>query len=199
MSRRPKQSRRSNGAYQMSEFAVAVFCLFFVVVLPLLNLSVVPVRYGLAKSLVDTQVHKLGHCELLSQALGLGLDEAQKKTQKESNALDLSEALRNMSGVEVCKAKTFLEVEAAKLPEEKKTIDKAGGLSTQWLPDGPLGPYTYRLRTRVYLKIAPLALVKLGGLNVPGLTVPLPVTLDEQCIFENLGRDPNTGEYFINE
>jgi hypothetical protein len=180
-----RQSRNANGAYQMSEFAVAVFCLFLFIILPLVNLSIVPMRYGLAKSLVEDQLHRLAKAELLSQALAPGLN--------------LTDALGKIGGIEVVTTKTVLEIEAAKKPQEKKQIAKVGAINTDWLPDGPLGPYLYRLASRTELKIAPLALVKLGGLNVPGLTAPLPVTLDEKCVFENLGRDPNTGEYFINE
>ncbi len=56
------------GSAQLSEFGAAIFLLFSCVVIPLIDVSIIPVRLGLGKSIVSHRVHQLAQSECLSEA-----------------------------------------------------------------------------------------------------------------------------------
>ena len=179
--------RNCRGNYQISEFAVSVFCLIAFVVLPLINLSVIPLRWSLAKSLVGISVQKAAQSETLSRALA---------TTAEQNIPD---GLKKIGGITIKTARLALLIESSKVPGQLKTVTKPGSIDKDWLPDGRLGPYIYRLEQNVEAEIAPLILLPLNNPKIPGLTAPLTVQLEDSSAWENLGRDAESGEFFINE
>ncbi|MBX9695431.1 MAG: hypothetical protein K2Z81_23805, partial [Cyanobacteria bacterium] len=69
----------------------------------------------------------------------------------------------------------------------------------EWLPDGKKSPCTYTLELEVKSTIAPAVLLSTKGVAVPGLTCPVPITITAAHEWENLGRNPLTGKYFLTE
>jgi len=182
-----QHSRTQDGGYQISEFAVSLLFLMGCVVLPLINLSVIPVRYGLGHSCVSTWVQAKAQAESLGQAL-----------QNDGQAVLLT-SLEKIGGIKVKSSKLALLVESAKLQGQTKIITRAGTIDKDWLPDGPLGPYVYRLDLETDCEISPLVVLPLPNVKVPGLTSPFSVNFHETAVWENTGRDPATGEFFVNE
>jgi len=182
-----KQPRKPKGGYQISEFAVSLFFLISCVVLPLINLSVIPVRYGLGNSMVSTWVQQRAQSETLGTAL-------QDKAQA-----NLLESLNKIGGIRVKASQLALIVESAKLQGQTKVITKPGNIDKDWLPDGPIGPYVYRLEAQIECEISPLVVLPVPNVKVPGLTSPFAVNYHNSAVWENTGRDPATGEFFVNE
>ncbi len=196
--------RSAHGGAQISEFAVSLFFLFAFVVIPLINLCVVPIRWGLGSSMVNTAVHQLAQSETLSQAFGNdSAAGAWKNAAGSATQLSLKDSLedrlKKISGITVKSLRLSLTIEAAKRPIENKVIAKVGSIAKDWLPDGPLGPYIYRMDLQVDCDIAPLAVVPLQNLKVPGLTIPFAVVFHDTSVWDNTGRDPVSGEFYLNE
>jgi len=203
--------RSPSGGAQISEFAVAFFFLFAFVVIPLINLCVVPLRWGLGRSMVSNQVHQLAQSEMLSQAFKIEQGEgpqtgsqngSQKRSQADGQA-PMQDNIRNrlptIGGITVKSSQLSLTIESAKLQGQTKVITKVGSIAKDWLPDGPLGPYVYRLDLQVESDVAPLFVLPLQNLKVPGLTIPFAVQFHDTAVWENTGRDPVSGEFFVNE
>src|SRR5262245_55130587 len=60
--------RNRMGSANITEFG-AVLVVILCLVLPFLNLAIIPVRYAVAKSIVGTEARNLAKCETLSEAL----------------------------------------------------------------------------------------------------------------------------------
>ncbi len=175
------------GAAQISEFGLALFFLFVCVVIPLINLCVVPLRWGLGKQIVGEKVHQLSQLETLSQAFKAGDSDT------------AGDKLTKLGGIAVKSSQLSLTVESAKLQGQTKEILKAGTIPKDWLPDGTLGPYVYRLDLTVDADVSPLIVLPLPNLKIPGLTAPFPVVFHDTSVWENTGRDPASGEFYLNE
>lgn len=186
MIRKPKL-RSARGSYQLNEFGAAVFLLFSVVVVPLIDFSVIPVRFALGKTIVNHKVHQLAQCETLSEAF---------KLLKQS---EFETGLRKIGGFDANLVELSLHVSSIKNPDQFVAVSRPGALSSEWLPGGTRTPCLYRLTLKVDAKIEPLITARMPGISVPGLTDPIPFLLREECAWENLGCDPSTGEYFINK
>lgn len=195
--------RSAHGGAQIGEFAVSLFFLFAFVVIPLINLCVVPIRWGLGSSMVSTVAHQLAQSETLSQAFGEsaagGYECASPDARQQSLKDGLVDRLKKIGGITVKALRLSLTIESAKRPIENKVITNVGSIAKDWLPDGPLGPYVYRLDLQVDCDIAPLAVVPLQGLKIPGLTVPFAVQFHDTSVWDNTGRDPVSGEFYLNE
>ncbi len=179
---------RNQAGQQASEFAGALVILLVFVAVPLVDLGIIPVRLGLAQSLVSNSVRKLALSEKASQAFR-GVEENR----------ELSDALRSLGGVELRSLRLVLSIESSKSDSTKKLIEKPGTIPVDWLPDGANCPCNYMLKLQADADVFPLVIAPLPGQKVPGLTGPVPSTFVEVSHWENLGRDPTTGEYFVNE
>jgi hypothetical protein len=202
--------RFPHGGAQISEFAVSLFFLFAFVVIPLINLCVVPIRWGLGKSVVSARVHQLAQSEMLSQALKSEQGASQQRLQNGSQPglqqpvqaspqEELQDKLNKIGGITVKSSQLSLTIESAKRQGETKSFSKVGSIDKDWLPDGPLGPYVYRLDLQVDGDVAPLFVLPLQNMKVPGLTIPFAVQFHDTSVWENTGRDPVSGEFFVNE
>lgn len=78
-------------------------------------------------------------------------------------------------------------------------VNRPGALPGDWLPGGIKGPCLYRLDLTVDAEIEPLITAHVPGVQIPGLTRPIPFHLHEECNWENLGCDPSSGEFFVNK
>jgi hypothetical protein len=182
-----RKLRSQAGSSQITEFGAAIFLLLSCIVIPLLDLSIVPVRLGLGKSIVSHRVHQLAQSECLSDAF---------KSLQES---DFHTGLTRIGGFSAKSTQLSLVATSVKNPDQSMTVDRPGRLSTDWLPGGNKGPCLYRLDLTVDAEIEPLITAKVPGVQIPGLTRPIPFHLREESNWENMGCDPLSGEFFINK
>jgi hypothetical protein len=182
--------RRQNGS-QIVEFAAAIVLLITFVLIPCLDLAIVPIRWMMAQELIDSYVRTLSMCETFTESLHMLESDPSLRTR-----------LLRLGGVQVESlnlrlkiTRVFRDTSAAQSLE----VIHPGSIPAAWLPDGALAPCAYALDIDVRGSIAPALLTKLQGMRIPGLTVPIPVPLSASHEWTNLGRDPNTEKYFINE
>ncbi len=188
---RRRQKRSNQRGSQLPEFTAAIVMLVFVVFIPMLDLIILPVRWILAHEIVSTYSRKLALCETFSEAY-------------ETMQADPSMATRlyMLGGVTVESVKMDLRVArvfAVPHIEEFTIVEFPNIVPKEWLPDGPKNPLHYTLELTVSTKIAPAVLLDTKGVAIPGLTCPVPITITASHEWENLGRNPLTGKYFLTE
>jgi hypothetical protein len=179
--------RSTVGGYQLTEFAGALLILVSCIIIPLINLGIVPVRFGLGTSIVSTKVHQLAKSETLSQAFNAGQQSA-----------SFADSLKRIGGIVVKSSQLLLTIESTKL-KRTKVVDRPGTIPKPWLPDGANGPCIYSLELNVDADVYPLVTAPVPHAAIPGLTRPISTQFHEVSTWENLGRDPATGEFFVNE
>ena len=182
-----KRQRSPKGSAQLSEFGAAIFLLISCVVIPLIDLSIIPVRLGLGKSIVNHRVHQLAQSECLSEAF---------KSFQEG---DIHSGLTRIGGFNAKSTQLSLIATSVKNPEQSMSVNRPGALPGDWLPGGLKGPCLYRLDLTVDAEIEPLITAPVPGVPIPGLTRPIPFHLREESSWENLGCDPSSGEFFVNK
>jgi hypothetical protein len=182
---------RSQKGSQISEFAAALMLLVTVVFIPLLDLAIVPVRWMMAQELINSYVRTLAMCESFSESI---------RTEEADPSLQTR--LLKLGGVDVKTMRLHLNI--TRVSKNRDTveytdIDKPASIPAEWLPDGALAPCVYLLKIDIEALISPAILLKWEGMTVPGLTAPIPLMLTASHEWVNLGRDPTTEKYFINE
>ncbi len=184
---RNKVMRSTKGSAQLSEFGAAIFLLFSCVVIPLIDISIIPVRLGLGKSIVSHRVHQLAQSECLSEAF------------RSFQECDFQTGLTKIGGFTTKSSELSLIATSVKNPDQSMKVIRPGALPGDWLPGGIKGPCLYRLDLAVEAEIEPLITARLPGVQIPGLTSPIPFHLREESSWENLGCDPSSGEFFVNK
>ncbi|CAM6006234.1 unnamed protein product [Sphagnum balticum] len=183
-------SARRNGS-QIVEFAAAIFLLTGFVAVPALDLSIVPIRWVMAQQLVDSYVRTLAMSETFSEAL-----------QILETDPSLTTRLVKLGGIKVESLDLTLKIsKVVQNPAEAQSFEvhSAGKIPPAWLPNGPCQPCAYALHIDAKLAIAPAVMMSLEGMNIPGLTAPIPVLIHSSHEWMNLGQDPVSEKYFINE
>jgi len=184
---RMRKPRSARGA-QIAEFAAALALLFFVVFIPLLDLSIMPVRWFLAQELVGTYARKLALCETFSQSLARIAADPSMETK-----------LIQIGGVKPRTINCALVISTTREPIDRYVVTVPKTVPAAWLPNGYRAPCDYQLQVSTIVDISPVFTVQLGGSKIPGLSTPVPFTIFAESNWENLGRDPVTKGYFINE
>jgi len=183
-----KKNQRGKRGAQILEFGGALFIFLTCIVLPLIDLSFIPMRFGLGKSLISTRVRHLAQVETLGEAL-----------QDESKDNSLKGILSGLDGIVVKSSRLSLIIKSSKSEPPEITIDRPGAIPKKWLPDGSASPCQYSLDLVVDVDVFPLIVVPVPWVKVPGLTAPVPLQFNEVSVWENLGRDPLTGEFSMNQ
>jgi hypothetical protein len=165
-----------------------VLVILVVVLVPLINIGIIPLRFELARRAVGAIARKLSVSDKFSDAI--------KDVQEGS---ELSNALNGIGGVHLNSVDLVLSIISQKASGQEKTVDHPGEIPADWLPDGSQSPCNYFLHLKVHTDINPLMTSKLAGQSVPGLNKSLSLTIEEVAHWENLGRDPATGEFYVNE
>jgi hypothetical protein len=166
----------------LPEFASALVIFIMCLLIPLANLSAVPIRYVIAFGMVSDLAHRLALQEKRSKAIFL------------ADAPSSYQDLAYRAGVHVVDCNVAMIVqngrnEMAVFPEKKR-------IPAEWLPGGTRGQCSYVIQSQTAVAIAPLICI---GPNIPALTAPVQMTITTKAPWENLGMDPMTQEYFINE
>lgn len=164
--------------------ALVIFIVFFFV--PLLDFGIIPIRLGLAYGASNIFVHRLGLAEKMSDANNM------IKNERWWSA-DLKRC-----GVEVKTLKLALKVLNKQNQETELIIPSSGQLPPQYQPDSKGGNYIYYLQMTADLRVAPLFQMNLPWKGIPGFTSPAPLRVISCSAWENLGRDPDSQEFYIN-
>jgi hypothetical protein len=166
----------------LPEFASALVIFVVCLLFPLANLSAVPIRYVIAYGMVSDLSHRLA------------LQEKRSKAVYMADAPSSYQDLAYRTGVHVSDCNVSIVVQNARnetaiFPEKKK-------IPAEWLPGGSRGQCSYVIQSQTGVVITPLLCF---GPSIPALTAPVQMTLTTKASWENLGLDPITQEYFINE
>lgn len=179
---------RKNTGAQAAEFAAALTVLVIFFVIPLLDLSVIPVRWGLANHIITSYSVNFARAETLSRAF----------EQLESD-VNLQDLLKKIGGVNAKQLRLALVITKTATPDKKLVVSEPKHIPSEWLPDSPNGPFQYELELFATVEVSPMLLVNIGEKKIPGLNAPFTVTMTSSSNWENLGRNPNTNEFFMNE
>lgn len=179
--------RNCTGA-QAAEFAAALTVLVLFFVIPLLDLGVIPIRYALAQHLITSYSFNYSRAETLSKAFD--------QLEEDTNLQDL---LKKIGGVTVKRLRLQLVITKSASPDKKLVVSEPKRIPKEWLPDSANGPFQYELELFSTLEISPLVVINLGEKKIPGLNGPFEFTMTNASHWENLGRNPNTDEFFMNE
>jgi len=157
-------------------------------VIPLLDLGVIPVRWGLAHHLVTSYSVNFARAETLSKAF--------EQLEEDRN---LQELLKKIGGVNAKNLRLTLVITKPSQADRKYVVEEPKHIPEKWLPDSPEGPFQYELELLAEVEVSPLLLINLGEKKVPGLNAPFTVKMTSSSHWENLGRNPNTNEFYMNE
>jgi hypothetical protein len=175
------KSNRRKGAV-LAEFgpAMVVFVCFLIV--PLIDISFIPVRYFIAQGVINNTAQRLCLAEKRSEANTL------------AHGTWWTHFLTTC-GVDV-NPKPVKLIVCGKNDADKLVLEPGQQVPDEWLPQGEKGPCVYLIELTVDAAIPPLYKYNAG---LPGFTGPIHVTMSGRANWENLGRNPETKKYYINE
>lgn len=181
-------TKRTGRGASAAEFAASLVVLVMFFVIPFLDLGVIPVRWGLANHLVTSFSVNLARAETLSRAF-----------QQLNEDPNIANMMMKIGGVTPKQLKLSLLITKSSSPDKKLVVTEPKKIPANWLPDSPEGPFQYELQLAANCEISPLILINLGGQKITGLNAPFNINLISSSHWENLGRNPNTNEYYMNE
>ena len=179
-----KSRRRNKCGHAISEFgsAMVLFICFFLA--PLIDVSFIPVRYLIAQGVLCELTHRLSLAETRTDAYTL------------LNSETWWQDFLNKFGITAHDTKLKLVV-LGKIPSDMTSANSAADhLTSDWLPEGSKGPCVYSLELSSDCDLPPLFSFDAG---LPGFTTPVTLNLKARSQWENLGRNPQTGNFYINE
>lgn len=185
-----KAGRRSQSGAQLAEFGPALALLVGMILIPLLDLVVIPVRWMLAQDTVNDYCRQLAICETFSDA----------KSKLDSYPT-LESKLQDLGGVKVRSINLRMRITSARGGGLQQSFfaSSPGGIPSDWLPNGRNAPCLYTLELDVESSFAPIILFPGMGQQIPGLTAPVPIAISASHAWENLGRDPNNKKFYLAE
>jgi hypothetical protein len=173
---------RSNKGELLSEFGAAITIFICCLLPPLLNIGTVTFRYLAAYALAGALTHNASLCDTRHHAIKL----TNQPGRYQSFAKALGINFNSCDISIVCKNDR----------EESLVLPLLRPVPVPWLPGGQRGPCQYLLQTDSNFDIPPLIST---GLNIPVLSTPINVTCTMTAPWENLGCDPVTQDFYINE
>lgn len=153
--------------------------------MPLANYGTFITRWAISSQIVSSWTNNLAKKRKLSEAFNLVATD-------EFNA-----AVANPTGVKVKSAKPALIVSRIDDPSKSIEVGIPGKIPAIWQPDA--GNFEYTLQVVVLAQVDPLVTVQFFGMKIPGLTEPAEVVMSANALWENMGRDPITTEFYVNE
>lgn len=183
--------RRTQAGSQISEFGGALIILVVFVLIPMLDFVVVPVRWMMAQEIVNNYARKLAMCETLSQSYA---------TMEADPSLKV--LLQNIGGVGVKSIDLHVRISRTstlKGETESYIVNQPRRIPSAWLPIADNQSRLFSLELIVHSNMSPAILLSGINLPIPGITAPIPMIVTASHEWGNLGRNPRTGNYFINE
>ncbi len=104
-----------------------------------------------------------------------------------------------VGGLKVQSVKLCLKIARVFHPEDFVLVAEPRKVPEAWLPEHANAPSTYTLLLEVKLLLSPAMLFSDGAGSLPGVTSPIPIMISASHQWENLGRNPETGMFFLNE
>jgi hypothetical protein len=179
-------SKRCVGA-QLPEFAAALMMLILVIFLPLLDLGIMPIRYFMAREVVESFAHDLSHADTFTHAFA-----------ELEHANGAHERLLRIGGIEAKSVELHLIIHSVNDPTKVLDVTKPKTIPSDWLPDSKRGPFTYTLNVVAALEISPAIKFNFDP-KIPGLSGSFPAVLRVSSPWEHLARNPVTKNFYINE
>jgi hypothetical protein len=182
---------RSRSGSHLAEFAPSLVILIAFVVIPLLDLTIVPVRWMLAHEIVNDYARRLALCESFGES----------HVQMEQDP-SLKARLLKLGGVSVKSINLTLRISRVfKNPHmpEVFVVKNPGQIPKEWLPDGSKAPCSYALDLDVDALLSPAITFPQQGVSIPGFNQPISFLVSSSHEWENFARNPRTGKFFINE
>ncbi|HEY9787828.1 MAG TPA: hypothetical protein V6D17_20745 [Candidatus Obscuribacterales bacterium] len=180
--------REPRGAAQAAEFGAAVVALIVCFVIPLVDFGIIPVRWALAFNIVNSYVGNLSRAETFSRAW-----------QQLEEDPGMGTMLKRIGGVNPKRYNLTMLITKPADGSVQASVDQPKRIPSHYLPDGPGGPYQYELELSAELEVSPLIVCNIGPKKIPGLNAPFNFTISRTSHWENLGRNPTTNEFYINE
>ncbi len=182
-----RTGRRTARGLALAEFGPSLAIYILVVLVPMIDIGTAFVRYWMAYSVMNTTIHRMSVEDKISDvATKLKTDRSWQK-------------LIDNCGVRVDKAALSLHIVSAGNQDKSIDVPYPAPVPADWLPNGKSGPYIYYLNLTLSTRIQPLFQMNFGGLDIPGLTASVPMRFSASSAWENLARDPDTTQYFLNE
>jgi hypothetical protein len=186
-----RNRRRTQLGSQISEFGGAIIILVVFVLIPMLDFVVVPIRWMMAQEIVNNYARKLAMCETLSQSYAT--------MEADPSLKDL---LQNIGGVQVKLIDMHVRISRTSTMSSATDVyivNQPRRIPAAWLPIADNQSRLFSLELIVHSNMSPAIL--LSGINwpIPGITAPIPMLVTASHEWGNLGRNPRTGNYFINE
>ena len=179
-------SRKPKGA-ALAEFGPSLACYILLVLLPMIDIGTTLIRYWMAYSVMNTTIHRLSMEDKMSDV-----------ATKLKNDVGWQKLIDNC-GVKVDSAALALHIVSNANQDKSIDVPYPALVPSDWLPNGKAGPYIYYINLTLSTHMQPLFQMKFGGLDIPGLTAPVPMKFTASSAWENLGRDPDSTEFFLNE
>jgi hypothetical protein len=172
----------------MIDFTAAFTILLIGVLVPLINFSIIPIRYGMIQTRIESKIHELAQHGKLSEALELN-----------QLGVDSQDPLCSISGCAVKEEQVHLCISSMRRTDRIVNVTDAKTITPDWLPQGALSPCDYSLVLQTQVDVSPIVTMSVFGANIPGITTPFRCAITKAAEWENIGRDPVTGKFFINE
>ncbi len=179
--------RKPHGS-QIAEFSAAFVLLIIGIMIPLLDLGILPLHWILTEEIINTQTRRLAQCKTFSQAVNLLNTDAMLGTQ-----------LARLGGVELQSTELMLIISMTNPPYEIFTIAEGNPIPPEWLPNGKKFPCKYELEMDSLIQFSPLVIIHGSNLDIAGLTKPFSCTVKARTLWENYGRDPITKKFYMDE
>ncbi len=172
---------RSTRANALTEFGPALVVFVCFILTPLLDLGFIPVRYLITSGVINEYTHRLSLSE--------------KRSDCYAPADNWWRDFLRRCGITVHEPTVSLVV-CGQNDGDKIVVRQSESIPSEWLPNGTRGPCLYCVELTANADIPPLVSASHG---LPGLTGPVTMKFSSRSSWENLGRDPETRQYWINE
>lgn len=174
-----KGSRKSHGS-ALAEFAPGL-CMFLAVFIPLIHISIFPIRLYLAQSCFESLTHDLA----LSQ----------KRSLVEHNLKGSWQvAFLKNCGIEMQNTSFAIHLKSLK-GRQSQLVEGNNPVSEKWLPGGVNYPCLCRLIGKTTLVLHPV----LGADASSGILRPVEIEMSSQALWENREFNPASGALYLNE
>lgn len=170
----------------MAEFA-SYLAILLALGLVLVDIATIPARRGQLESILARIVHQMSMQDRLSSSRKVVDD-----------GFQLNQSVASFEGVHI-KDVNLTILAISRQGDRTIGLDPHKAIPSDWLPDGANCPCTYQLNFKVDANIDPLFTAPIAGPKIPGLNGPVQFAIDQSSNWENLGRDPYTGQFYINE
>lgn len=166
----------------MAEFGPAMIVFVCFIMTPLIDVSAIPVRYLIAQGVLAETAQKLALAESRTEAVAIAENGQWRNILRGCGVTVTPQPLKLI----VC----------GKEEADRIVLNPGEPVPPQYLPAGVKAPCIYSMELSVIAALPPLYN---GTSGLPGFTAPINVNLSARSNWENMGRDPGTRRYFINE